>query len=205
MPDNTATPGTWGSRKMDEFIAWISQPGKPTTKAASVVKPVDPARAREHIDNILEYIDQIERLARLGNRDAVDLLAGLSPMRPLLKAARTGAEIAEAAQASEGYLRAHIQRLYAREEAKSGVRSGDKSWEADDQRFIAYATVDRQYQNLSRRVISYNNPDGTSIPQLMACKVERDFIHKLKFWEKTQDSRYAPCDSVRYLLELSRP
>jgi hypothetical protein len=203
MGEATGVEQRWGARKMDEFIAWLTQPAKAVAQNSAQLKPVDPAKAREHIENILKYIDHVQNLADLGNSDAVSLAAGLAPLKTLLKAAKTGAEIAEAAKASESFLLAHVANLQAREEAKM-ANPNDLSTAADDQRTIADAAVARQYLARNRSVIAYNNPEGTSIPQLLACKVERNFIHKLKFWEKTHELPYAPCDSVLYLLKMSR-
>lgn len=204
MPDTSFKP-TWGSRKMDEFVAWLTRPGEPS-KAKVGAAPVNPDLARKHIQNVLKYIEWVDTLAKTGNTDAVNLMVTLGPLRPLLKAARTGTEIAAAAQASANHFASFMSQLEKRAGDKAvlaaGYRLDDKSMEASDARTLGEVAVARLIQHHSRRVIAYNNPDGTSIPQLMACKVERDFIHRLKFWEKTHELAYAPCDSVRYLLEL---
>lgn len=206
MPDTSFKP-TWGSRKMDEFVAWLTRPGEPS-KARAGAAPVNPDLARKHIQNVLKYIDWVDTLAKSGNADALNLMVTLGPLRPLLKAAQTGAEMAAAAQASANHFASFMAQLEKRAGDKAVLAAGykldDPSMDASDTRTIAEAAVARLTLAHSRRVIAYNNPDGTSIPQLMACKVERDFIHRLKFWEKTHELAYAPCDSVRYLLELGR-
>lgn len=196
---------TWGSKKMDEFIAWITQPST-RSKVAHGGQAVDPALARKHIDNIIKYVDWVEKFAQKGDRDAIDMIAVLGPIRSALSAARTGAEIAAAAEASKGYFDAFMigltRRAGDKAVLKAGFTLGDKSVEADNERTVAEVSVERKRPALSLRVIAFNNPDGTSIPQLFACKVERDFIHRLMFWKKTHDLPYAPCDSIQYLRRL---
>lgn len=203
MTDSAASP-TWGSQRMDEFVAWLSRPGSPGGAGG----PVSAQETIRHIDNVKKYIGVVEKLAKLGNEDAAQMMVGLSPVKRLLDAAQTGAELAEAATAASGYLDTFMAQM-RREAGDKAVRgagyaTNDTSWQADDQRTIGEASAERLRQFHSRRVIAYDNPDGTSIPQLFACKKEQDFVHKLMFWKKTAGLGYAPCDSIHYLLKISR-
>lgn len=120
MPDNDRNR-PWGARKMDEFIAWISQPAAPGNVPS---QPVDPTTARRHIDNILEYIGVVDDLAKTKDRDAMDLMMTLSPLRTLSKAARTGTEVAAAAKASDNYFRTFMNVLEKRAGEKAVVAGG---------------------------------------------------------------------------------